>query len=40
MKTPWDYEITNNRVTIRVENRLALAVRYPAAFVKITEAAA
>lgn len=33
-------DFTNNRVTIRVENRLALAVRYPAAFVKITEAAA
>ena len=30
-------DFINNRVTIRVENRLALAVRYPAAFVKITE---
>lgn len=30
-------DFINNRVTIRVENRLALAVRYPAAFVAITE---
>ena len=28
-----------NRVTVVVEERLALAVRYPKAFVKITEAA-
>ena len=30
-------DFINNRVTIRVENRLALAVRYPAAFVAVTE---
>lgn len=29
-------DFTNNRVTLRVEERLALAVRYPSAFVKVT----
>lgn len=28
-------DFTNNRITIRVEERIALAVRYPAAFVKV-----
>ena len=26
---------TNNKVTVRAEERVALAVRYPAAFVKV-----
>ena len=30
-------DVETYRVTIRVENRLALAVRYPAAFVAVTE---
>ncbi|MBW3077695.1 phage major capsid protein [Bifidobacterium simiiventris] len=29
-------DFTNNRITVRVEERLALAVRYPAAFVKVS----
>lgn len=33
-------DFTNNRVTIRAEERLALAVRVPAAFVRVTFAAA
>lgn len=32
-------DFTNNRITIRVEERIALAVRYPAAFVKVSTAA-
>ena len=32
-------DVTHNRVTVRVEERLGLAVRRPGAFVKITEAA-
>lgn len=31
-----DNDFTNNRITIRAEERLALAVRRPAAFVKVT----
>src|SRR5690606_21476411 len=33
-------DFINNLVTLRVEERLALAVRYPSAFVKVTMAAA
>ena len=33
-------DFVNNRIAIRIEERLALAVRYPAAFCKVTVAAA
>lgn len=31
-----DDDFTNNRITVRIEERVALAVRYPSAFVNIT----
>ena len=33
-------DFVNNRIAIRIEERLALAVRYPKAFAKVTVAAA
>ena len=33
-------DFINNRITVRIEERIALAVRYPAAFVKVTLTAA
>ena len=33
-------DFTHNRIAVRIEERLALAVRYPKAFCKVTVAAA